>query len=361
MRIALSNASRAWGGVHRVTEILVRGLLARGHEVKVLVRPQSILEQRLDGLVELAPVLRGMDASPLALARVTRTLRRWRPDVLVALMKKDVRLSLPAAHLLGVPSIVRHANDRPLDGGAWDRFFFGTLPAHHITNADATRRTLLASAPWLDARRISVIYNGIDVAPIDAAMPTALGLPDDAIAIGYVGSFEPRKGLRDLARAWPRIAEAVPAAHLVLVGTGSEEPALRALLTEAPRVHWLGYRTDTAAIYKTLDLLVLPSYVEGAPNVVLEAMAASVPVVATAVSGTPELVAAGITGELVTAGDVEQLASVVTALALDEARRRRYGAAGRERVERSFRLEAMLDRYETLLHDVAHGSSERGN
>lgn len=352
MRIALSNASAAWGGVHRVTDILVRGLAARGHDVKVLVRPGSILEQRLAGLVELAPVLRGMDASPLALARVTRTLRRWRPDVLVALMKKDVRLSLPPARLLGIPGVVRHANDRPLDGGAWDRFFFGTLPAHHVTNAEATRRTLLASAPWLEPRAISVIYNGIDVAPIDAAMPADLGLPDDAVAIGYVGSFEPRKGLRDLARAWPRIAASVQRAHLVLVGKGSEEPALRALLADSPRVHWLGYRADTPGIYKALDLLVLPSYVEGAPNVVLEAMAASVPVVATAVSGTPELVAAGVTGELVTAGDVEQLASVVSALAVDDERRRSYGAAGRAVVEERFRLETMVDAYESLLQRV---------
>ena len=81
MRIVLSNASYAWGGVHQVTEALARGLRARGHEVVVFVRPGSSLETRIREVAPVEPILKGMDLSPAAVWRATAALRRHRPDV----------------------------------------------------------------------------------------------------------------------------------------------------------------------------------------------------------------------------------------------------------------------------------------
>jgi glycosyltransferase involved in cell wall biosynthesis len=359
MRIVLSNASGKWGGVHKVTEVLARGLQARGHQVVTFARGGSILEQRMRGVTPVEPVLGGMDLHPLVFSRIARALRRHRPDVLVALMKKDVRQAVPVARMMRIPTLVRHANDQAIRPTPYHRFLYGHLPTHHVTNADATRRTLLASAPYLRESDISVIYNGIDPAPFDRAQPLDLGLPSGAIAVGYVGSLEPRKGMLDLARAWPRVTEGDPAAQLVIIGSGTQEPEIRAALADAERVVWVGHRKDVASAMKSLDLLVLPSHVEGAPNVVLEAMAAGVPVVATAVSGTPELVEEGVTGDLVPPRAPERLATALLALVRDAPRRGAMGRAARARVEREFRLDAMIDHYETLLERMSRRSGSR--
>jgi glycosyltransferase involved in cell wall biosynthesis len=221
MRIVLSNASAAWGGVTRVTHILATGLRARGHDVTVFGRPGSMLEERMRGVAPFEPILGGMDLSPPTLWRAGRALRRLDAQVVLALMKKDVRLTAVAARALGIPVVVRHANDQPLPSGPRGRLLYGG-PVTHVTNARATRRTILASAPWLGAERVEVIYNGIDAAPYIDAEPIALDLPPDAVKIGFVSNFDRRKGVHELARAWRMVADSLPDAHLLLAGKGLE-------------------------------------------------------------------------------------------------------------------------------------------
>jgi len=355
LRILLSNASPAWGGVHTVTETLVRGLGARGHEIVLLCRPGSPLEERMRGLVPLVPILRGMDLSPPTLARVGAAVRRFRPEVALTLTKKDVRLTAPVARALGVPVVVRHANDQPLRGGAFGRFLYGRVPALHVANAGATRRTILRSAPWLAPERVAVVRNGVDAERFASARPADLGVPPGGLAVGYLGSFEPRKGVPDLLEAWARVAPAAPRAHLLLVGRGSQEAALRERMAGLPRARIVGYRSDVPEVMRALDLLVLPSYVEGAPNVVLEAMAAGLPAVATAVSGTPELVVDGVTGRLGPSGDPDALAEALAALLADPGLRARMGAAGAARVRSDFTVSGMIEAYENLLLRAARG------
>lgn len=358
MRIMLSSSVRGGGGIGTVTLIIARGLAARGHEIFVLRHPDAAALWADEPVVAADPLPRGMDLNPAALWSAARALRRWRPDVLLALTRKDVRLSAPVARAMGVPVVVRHANDQPVPGGPYGRLLYGAVPALHVTNAEATRRTILAAAPWLPPERVAVVYNGVDLERFDATPPADLGLPDGAVAVGYLGSLEPRKGLPDLAAAWPAVAEAVPAAHLLLAGKGRQEALLREMLEDAPRVRFLGHRTDAPAVVKALDALVLPSYVEGAPNVVLEAMAAGVPVVATAVSGTPELVVDGETGLLVPPRAPEALGRALVRVAGDADTRARLGAAGRARAEARFALERMIDDYDALLRRTAAGGAD---
>lgn len=352
MRIVLSNASGSWGGVHRVTEILSRGLMARGHEVAIMCRPNSLLHTRMRDHVHTMPVLRGMDLHPGTLVRVARELRRWRPDVLMTLTKKDVRLSAPVARALGVPVVVRHGSDQGLKGGPHGRMLYGAVPRRHVTNAEATRRTILRSAPWLDPARVSVIYNGVDADACALAPPADLGLQPGALVVGYVGRLEPSKGLGELADAWPRVEAAFPGAHLVIVGRGTFDVELRARLA-GRRVLFTGHRGDLPSVMAALDLLVLPSYSEGVPNVVMEAMAAGKPVLATAVSGIPELVVDGETGMLIPPRDAGALADGLIRLGGDAALRARLGHAGTARVREHFTLETMVERYDGLLREVA--------
>lgn len=124
---------------------------------------------------------------------------------------------------------------------------------------------------------------------------------------------------------------------------------MSAILADAPRVHWAGYRTDIPAVLNALDILVLPSYVEGAPNIVMEAMAAGVPVVATAVSGTPELVRDGIEARLLEPRDSGALARALVEVLRSEELRGRFAAAASDRVRRLFGVGKMIDSYERLL------------
>lgn len=352
MRIVLSNASFKWGGVHYVTELLARHLPERGHEVVVFGRPGSLLQERMQGVAMFEPLLKGMDLHPLMLWRTGAALRRHRTDVVLAMMKKDVRVTVPAAWALGIPTVVRHANDRGLTGGIYDHVFFGRLGSAHIANSEATRRTLLESAPWLRKSAMTVIYNGIDMGPLETGPKADLGLPRGALAIGFIGRLEVRKGLLDLAKAWHVVAHSVPNAHLVIAGSGPEESKARELLGEAPRVHWLGYRRDVPEVLRSLDILAVPSHWEGFGLIAAEALAAGVPVVAARASSLPEIVTDGVHGRLVPPRDSMSLAVALVQMSRDPIGRRKLAAAGQARVRADFGVDRMVDAYEEVFESV---------
>jgi glycosyltransferase involved in cell wall biosynthesis len=352
LRITLSNSSSSWGGVHKVTEVLARELQTRGHDVVVIGYPGRMLEERMRGIAPFEPLLKGPDLGPPAIWRVRRALRRHRADVVLALMTKDIALTGPAAYSAGVPLVFRHANDRPLRRDPYTRLLYGTFAALHVTNAEATRRTLIESAPWL-REKIRVIYNGIDAESYENAEGASLDLPRGSLAVGYLGNFVGRKGLLDLTTAWPTVRAAVPNAHLILVGKGSLEEEMRAALGNDASVHWPGYRSDIPEVMRSLDVLVLPSYVEGAPNVVQEAMAAGASIVATAVSGTPELVRDGIEAWLVPPRDPARLSAALIQALTQPADRAKRVRAARQRVREKFGVARMIDSYEEVLSTVA--------
>lgn len=359
MRIVLSNASTSWGGVHKVTEMLARGLQSLGHEVCVFGSSGSMLEERMRRIAVFVPILGGADLDPIVITRAARALHRSHAEVVLTLTKKDVRQTSLSASLSGIPVAVRHANDQPLRDNAFWRMLYGRIPLLHITNAEATRQTLLDSAPWLDSDKVRVIYNGVDASAYEKAGVLDLALPQNAVVAGFAGSFEERKGVRELASAWHRVAAAVPNAHLVLAGKGSLEEEMRRSLAGAPRVIWLGYRSDMPPVLKSFDLLVLPSHVEGAPNVVLEAMSAGAAVLATRVSGTPELIRDGIEGRLIGPHDADNLAAAMIELLSDRGMRVRFSSASLERVKSEFTIERMIGSYESALASLISADSTR--
>jgi glycosyltransferase involved in cell wall biosynthesis len=352
VRIVLSNSSVKWGGVHAVTVTLAAGLLRRGHDVTVFGAADSILQDRMRSVAPFVPILGGMDLHPRVLRDAVRALRASGADVVLAMMKKDVRQTLPAASFLGIPSAVRHANDRPLRGWLYDRALFGVLPLLHIVNSNATRSTLLGSAKWIDPSKVRVIHNGIDAATIDSAIPAELGMPDGALVTGFIGRLERRKGLIDLMNAWPVVAESIPQAHLVIAGRGPDEQEARKVAGSAPRVTWLGYRDDSASVIKSLDIAVVPSHWEGFGLVAAEAMAAGIPVVAADASSLPEIVRHERDGLLVPPRNPAALAAANIRLAGNGPLRRELGKSGRDRVITEFGSERMVDEYEAALEGL---------
>lgn len=353
MRIVLSNSSSRWGGVHKVTEILARGLTQLGHDVTVFGYPGGMLEERMLGVVPFEPILKGMDLHPVVMMRAAAALRKHQADVVLAMMKKDVRLTVPAAKATGIPSVVRHANDRALRGWLYDRVFFGMLPRHHIVNSESTRKTLLESAPWIDPDDVTVIYNGIDPEPFESATPVDLGVPESAFTFGFAGRLEVRKGLLDLAHAWKIVTQALPDAWLVITGKGPDESRAREAFGDTPRVKWLGYRADVSSVLASLDVLVVPSHWEGFGLIAAEGLAAGVPVVAAKASSLPEIIEHGVDGWLVPAKDPDTLARTLIEVAANREMRDRIASRGVAKVKSKFGIERMVSGYESTLRRIA--------
>ena len=206
--------------------------------------------------------------------------------------------------------------------------------------------------------RIEVVYNGVELdgTPV-GGLRDELGVPPNAPLVGEIGRLCDVKGQRELLAALAQL----PDAHAVLVGADLERGGAyqRELERHAEelgvreRVVFAGRRDDAAAVLAELDVLVLPSWTEGLPLVVLEAMARRRPVVATPVGGTPEVVVEGETGLLVPPRDPDALAAALGRLLADADLRRRMGEAGYRRVAERFSADAMAARVLELYDEVA--------
>lgn len=157
----------------------------------------------------------------------------------------------------------------------------------------------------------------------------------------FVGRLAAVKGVAVLLRTMARIKETFPAAHLTLIGDGGERAALEALARELGldgTVTFAGARTqaEVAEALKEADMFVLPSFAEGVPVVLMEAMASGLPVIATRIAGISELVEEGVSGHLVPPGSEAALEGAITALLKDAGTRDAMGKAGRAQVEESF-------------------------
>jgi glycosyltransferase involved in cell wall biosynthesis len=209
--------------------------------------------------------------------------------------------------------------------------------------------------------RTDVIPSGVDTdrfAPgrDRAAAKTRLGLTPDTVVIGTVGRLEPRKGTDTLLDAVAALGAEHPHAALVVIGEGPLRPELVARaerLGIAARVRFLGDRADVDEVLAALDLFVLPSRTEGMSNALLEAMAMALPVVATAVGGTPEVIADGRSGVLVAADDPAAMAAAIGRVLVDPARGRGLGEAARTVVEERYGARGMVRRLEEIYAKVA--------
>ena len=227
--------------------------------------------------------------------------------------------------------------------------------SHAVMCASAALGARLVQA-GAASQRISVIYNGVDSARFFPMRSTAnrevLGLPDDAKLLLFIGNLKPSKGCVDLLDAFIHVAATQPQLHLVFIGDG----AARGTLTQraasrglTARVHLVGKieHPHLPAWFAACDLFCLPSHNEGVPNVVLEAMACGVPVLATQVGGIPEVVP-DFAGVLVPAQDSPALQAALRAALL-----RTWDAARIAEHARSFSWQSNIDRVMDLLNATA--------
>ena len=196
--------------------------------------------------------------------------------------------------------------------------------------------------------RITVIHNGVNLGYF---RPAAEPLPSERKVVLCIARLVPEKDHDTLIAAFALVAAHHPEAELWLVGDGPRQKAIRRLahsLLPPQRLRLLPGQLDLSPILRQSSLLALSSVAEGLPNVVLEAMAAGLPVVATDVGGLSEVVKQGETGWLVAPKDVVGLAEAISQLLANDTMRAAFGQAGRRRVERRFSVAAMVQQHQEV-------------
>lgn len=359
---------------------------ARGYDVHAISSPGSLADEyeRVEPVtVHRVPMTRAITplADLVALVRLVRLLRRLRPEIVQAGTPKGGLLGILAAWLIGVPVRIYHVRGLPLTTAAGLRRRLLRL-TERVACAGATRvlcvsqsmRDVIVAEGICDSDRVEVLLegssNGVDVQRFDSAQASEwrqaarerLDIPADAVVIGFVGRLVREKGIVELVEAWKWLREANSAARLLLIGPSEDEdplPAnLRKTLESDPRVHLTGVAWDTPSLYAAMDVLCLPSHREGFPNVVLEAAAMQLPVVASDVPGVIDAVRDGQTGTLVRVRDAAALGAALARYVADPALRTTHGACGRRWVLGSFtqeRIWAALDQcYRSLAPEPRH-------
>jgi glycosyltransferase involved in cell wall biosynthesis len=219
-------------------------------------------------------------------------------------------------------------------------------------------------------KNLWVVHNAISVkhTPFDNAarkyteVPASLNIPANAKIIVTAGRLSPEKGHRYLIEAIPRIHSEGNEACFVFAGDG---PLTKEIMQHAKdlgvldQCRFLGFRRDLPEIFSVMDFMVLPSLSEGLPNVILEAFAASKPVVASNVGGVPELVEDGISGYLIPPGRPELLAKAISKMLSDPAKMEAMGIAGYERVKRDFTFKTQTEKLEAIYYQVLNGHKGR--
>jgi glycosyltransferase involved in cell wall biosynthesis len=209
--------------------------------------------------------------------------------------------------------------------------------------------------------RSILIENGIDTRQFARSRRREeakrdLGIPEERLVIGAIGRLSEEKGFDLLIQSVDRLLLSGLDVELFIAGEGDQHDRLAAMirtLGREDRIHIAGFVSEPIALYEALDVFALSSLREGLPNVVLEAMAMEVPVVATRVAGVPRLIEHEENGLLVEVGDTDQLGSTIARLLADGALRDRLGEAGRRTVESRFSFERRMERigeiYDELL------------
>jgi glycosyltransferase involved in cell wall biosynthesis len=367
IRVAQVIWSLGLGGAEQVVIRLAQGVDRRRFEpvIVCLDRPGPFAAQAEDGGVEVLALDKRGPLDLRAVVRLARLLRARRVDVVHTHLWGANLWGRLAARAARVPVVV--ATEHNVD--TWKGWHHLALDralapaATHLVAVSEEVRTFY-EARGIGRGRWRVVYNGVDVRAAPGRrrgeVYRGLGLGDADRVVGLVGRLVPAKAPEVFLRALAAAAPRVPGLRGLVVGDGPSRSAAEGearRLGLSGRVVFAGLRRDVPELMPGLDALVFSSQREGLSMAMLEAMAAGVPVVATAVGGTPEAIVHGVTGLLVPPGRPDELADAIVALLEDASAAERFRDAARRRVEERFSVGRMIEAHEALYAEAPGGAS----
>ena len=351
-----------WAGAEVQLNVLLSKLVCRAEmNLSVILFNEGRLEKEIGSLgipVKVFPESRW--GSGKIFLELVREFKKSNFRIVHTHKYKDTILAAPAAKLCGIPHVVRtvHGLREPFEG----------LQAFNMSCYEAIERTvhrycvdsIIGVSSQIESKykadgqvsRVTCIRNGIDLEGKSVLVNRwqirkDLGIDSETCLIGTVGRLTPVKGIPYLLDAARILLRQGANVKVLVVGDGSIRQDLLAQagnLGVGERVVFLGHREDTDVLLQALDIFVLPSLSEGIPMALLEAMAASRPIVASRVGGIPEIIEDGVEGFLVESMDVNGLAERCRRLIESPDVARKMGEQGRKRVESEFSATAMADR-----------------
>ena len=352
------------GGAERHVVDLALALHREGHAVTVACSVSGSLAEPLEAArIPVRPLLGRIVKRRVSLPytqALRKLLARERFDLVHAHIYASAAASSLATVGTGVPLVITEHTEA-LWQGRGGRLFSPWMyrrTSHVIAVSDAIQRRLV-ERDGVAPDKITLLPN--TVPPARQTHGDALPLPAelaDKPLVGVVARLQPEKGVASFLRAASHVAREVPEARFVVVGDGPLRKELFGLAEELgvrDRVLFLGFRPDAQALLKLMDVVAVPSVSEGTPLVVLEAMAAGVPVVASRVGGIPGQIQPGRQGILVPPGDAKALGDALLGLLHDPELARRMGEAGRLRAETEFSHENMVRKVEGIYRDSLTG------
>jgi len=351
-----------------------------GEETELINKQLATAKKQGIKLVDIPSLVRRI--SPLkdikSFVYIFLILRTSKPDIVHTHTSKAGLIGRLAAWMARVPMIIHTPHGHVFYGHfgrSLSRIFLqmekllGRITDHLIALTPEEGNDYLSlrvSRP----NNTSVIHSGVDVRRfIEGTKERTrkrkeLGIPLDAIAVGYVGWLLPIKGVTYLVSAMAKVLERHPKSLLVLVGKGDDKAEEEIKLKEQveksgldDKVRFLGWRSDVDEIMGCFDIFVLPSLNEGMGRVLVEAMAAGLPIVASRVGGIPDLLKDGQTGILVPPADATALENAIFDLIEDKEKRKRLGQAGTKMCQH-YSTEAMVERIENLYTALLEKHSE---
>lgn len=350
LRILFIDTEKVWRGGQDQLLSLLQGLKKHGEHVSLVAQPESPMEKRArDEGIMVYPTKLWSEFDLLTFSRFYRLFRSTRIDIVHYNTPRPIFLGTLASKIMHIPvRIISRRVNYPLRKNPYSRFKYQWGIDRIIAVSNSIKETLVAHG--INPNIIDTVYEGIDIASFDAVPASKEQFASgDGFAFGTLAYMSDEKGLSFLVDAAKRVCDKFPLARFVLVGEG---PLRKKLETQVrnlglgSNVVFTGFREDVVSLLKTFKGFVLPSLSEGFPTVILYAMAASLPVVATNVGGIPEMVQHGATGLLVEPADADSLAEALCGILKNATAAVEMGRAGRRRIESVFNLDKKIS--ETL-------------
>ena len=360
LRLLLVVDSLNVGGAERHVIGLASALIQQGHCVTLACSVEGALKaiaERSGVLVQ--PLLHHLVKRRLSLTftwRLARLIRQNHFDLVHAHMYASSTASAYATLGTSLPLVITEhseANWRSWKARLCSRWAYSR--ARHIIAVSKMIQRRLIEEDGVPDEHVSVIMNGLSPAQelpggVRLDLPAALR---KGPLVGVIARLQSEKGVVYFLEAAAHVLRSLPQVHFLVVGDGPLRKELQAyaeLLGLQEHIHFLGFRLDARAIVGLLDVLVLPSLSEGTPLVTLEAMAAGIPVVASAVGGIPEQIRHDREGLLVPPGDSMAISAAILQLLQRPARMQRLGKAGRRHVFTHFSFASMVRETERVYH-----------